>query len=160
MPFFANRSPTYSLRLQLIGFWSEAWSILILGLGYFRDILIHKIEIQLWIVVFFIVILILALRQYKIYTTDQVYKLLIQENQQTFTTNEELVIKILAEADGEYLDKNEMSKILNLQNLYIEQALDGLLAKKFLFDRYDIIARTFRLSDIGRDYAIAKGYVR
>ena len=80
---------------------------------------------------------------------------------QTLTENELRVVRLLAAADGRWVNLNEIAVDIRLSRLLTEQSLENLFAKGFLRDSHNYLHGTsFRLSSEGRDYAIEQGLVR
>ena len=100
-------------------------------------------------------------RQAKIlYPTAAKIEIPLVPTQPQFSANEESVIKILAAADGQWMELDEIATSLRLSHLVTEQAVERLFGLNFLIDSLSYVrGRSFRLSSKGRDYAIEHNYV-
>lgn len=65
------------------------------------------------------------------------------------------VIRLLANADGDWLDLDGIARGIESPRLLTERVLERLMGLNFLIDRHNVIYGTsFRLSSQGRDYAL------
>ncbi len=71
------------------------------------------------------------------------------------------VMRALAAADGQWLGIERISLRIQAPRLLTEQTLERLLARELLLQSMNYIhGSSFRLSPLGRDYAIDQGYVK
>lgn len=71
------------------------------------------------------------------------------------------VMRALAAADGQWLGIEHISSRIQAPRLLTEQTLERLLARELLLQSMNYIhGSSFRLSPLGRDYAIDQGYVK
>jgi hypothetical protein len=82
-------------------------------------------------------------------------------DQLELSENEIAVIKVLSAADGRMLGIEHISSRIHASRLMTEQALERLATRKLLLESINYIhGASFRLSPIGRDFAIDKGFVK
>lgn len=75
--------------------------------------------------------------------------------------NEDFVLRLLAKADGRWVELESIFNQVQRPRLLTEQAIDRLWRKGFLVDNTDYLNRTtYRLSSVGRDHAIDLDYAR
>lgn len=71
------------------------------------------------------------------------------------------VMRMLAAADGQWLGIEHISSRIQAPRLLTEQTIERLLARELLLQSMNYIhGSSFRLSPLGRDYAIDQGYVK
>ena len=71
------------------------------------------------------------------------------------------VMRALPAADGQWLGIEHISSRIQASRLLTEHTLERLLARELLLQSMNYIhGSSYRLSPVGRDYAIVQGYVK
>lgn len=73
--------------------------------------------------------------------------------------NQNAIIRFFADADGRFIQLHWIAEELKLPKLRAGQEVDEL-CKKQLLASLGLAGDIYRLTDAGRDYAIAQGYVK
>lgn len=130
---------------------------------HLKSVAMLEVHIPIWICTFLLVAFIFYIKNSKkssLVSHEEITSPAPQENTKIFSENEILIIKTLAKADGQYMKLGEISILLNKPKLIIEQAIDSLDSKDYLYSSLNMLHGTsYRLSDKGRDYAISNGYI-
>jgi hypothetical protein len=75
------------------------------------------------------------------------------------SSNEVLMLKVLAHADGQEMMLSDIASQSGFSNLVGEQTAEHLLRRQYLKHRHDILdGSMLRLSPAGRDFVLSAGY--
>ena len=76
-----------------------------------------------------------------------------------FTAEDERVLKLLYDLDGDWIDVASIAKILSTRVLRTESIIDSLVEDDFVSDRHNYLSGSeYRLADRGVRYAREKGW--
>lgn len=149
-----------SLLLWLSGIYLQAWEWIADAAKLLFKFLTYQVSVPLGLL--FLVAIIFGFTLFYSGVIRNLFKpLKIKKSVNlVFSKNEEDIVQLLGEADGRWLKISQIADILNIPNLVVEQAIDSLKNKDVIYDSFNLIhGASYRLSEAGRDYAIAKGYV-
>ncbi len=164
------------LLTYFLNWWPFIWSKLLYIIGAIWKLITYSVNIPAGAILCFFLIVIWLLSREKtvanniittnlrqatvLYPTAAKIEAPLAPAKPQFSTNEELVIKILGAADGKWMGIYEIATSLELSHLVTEQAVERLFHLNFLIDSLNYLTgRSFRLSSKGRDYAIEHNYV-
>lgn len=166
-----------ALGSYFLNWWPIIWSKVLFVMNTIWKLVTYPVNIPIGTLVILIAIMIWLLSRKKVVSNNiittaiprQATKLLptvtkvttpLAPEKPQFSANEESVIKILAAADGQWLELGEIATNLRLSRLVTEQAVERLFHLNFLIDSLNYLTgRSFRLSPKGRDYTIEHNYV-
>lgn len=136
--------------------------------------LFQEVSIPVWVIVLFSIVLLVLVFRMMFSSRKSVIGNRLQENlhldaykiqpitaelENTASEHEELVIKILARADGQPVLLEKLSNQMNASRLRASQVLDSMQKQGSIQVEHGYNQATcYTLTSMGRDIAIAKGY--
>lgn len=156
-----------SIFTWLFGYWPHVWSFIVEVASTAWWVVSYSVPMPMSVLVllwFFLMYVVYRLRsisgQAGAATTDGMSTKPTQGLSE-MSEKELAVMGALAAADGQWLGIEHISSRIQAPRLLTEQTLERLLARELLLQSMNYIhGSSFRLSPLGRDYAIDQGYVK
>lgn len=147
----------------VLGFHHRVWLAVVAVAGSLGRALTFSVPVPVVVLVILAGILLYSLRFRLRYRPSQSAVAGSTEQPRTAQSplleNEVLVIRLLAAVDGRWLLTSEIAGRARLSVLVTEQAIERLMNRQFVAYSRDLLHGTvFRLSSLGRDYAIDAGF--
>jgi hypothetical protein len=156
-----------SILTWLFEFWPIVWSFLHESVVWIWEISTYTIPVPVSLIIG--LVLYLSYSTYSLNSkSTEVDVLLVdkaddqlQSIQLQLSEIELKLLRVLAAADGKWLRIEHVSSRIEASHLLTEQILEKLLSKELIFESLNYISgSTYRLSSLGRDYAIEQGLVK